>query len=390
MTRLLERLLGRLPIGWLQLTHNRTRLYAAIAGVSFANVLVIVQLGIAGSMTTATLQQYAYFDADIMISAEDANSMTEGGNVSRQWLFQALADPQITGGVSLFVGNLVWERPEGQILMQTFGIDPNAPGFLNPAIARKVAPLTLLNGAIIDRRTRGLDRDRLAGIRPHSPQTFESSGKTITLHDTFAGGGGFGTDGYMFVSDQTFLNLFAKRVSGAPDHILLRVERGADVGAVVSRLRAEIGDKSLRIRSYTDARDQDLSYQNTQRPTGLIFGFGVVIGILVGIVIVYQVLSTDVAAHLREYATFKAMGYGQGFFLGIVLEQAMILAVLGFVPGVIVASGLLSLLNTMTGLPIAMTGATGFMVFFGTLAACALSGSIATRRLTAADPADLF
>jgi len=170
----------------------------------------------------------------------------------------------------------------------------------------------------------------------------------------------------------------------------LQVADGRDTGAVIARLRAAISDKSLRIRSYNDARDEDLTYQNTQRPTGLIFSFGVVIGILVGIVIVYQVLSTDVAAHLREYATFKAMGYGQGFFTGIVLEQAMILALLGFAPGVIVATGLLSFLNAMTGLPIAMTPQMAIMVFVGTLAACALSGIIATRRLTAADPADLF
>ncbi|MCF6232642.1 MAG: FtsX-like permease family protein [Rhodobacteraceae bacterium] len=390
MTRLLERLLGRLPIGWLQLTHNRARLYSAIAGVAFANVLVIVQLGIAGSMTTATLQQYAYFDADIMISAEDANSMTEGGNVARQRLFQALADPGVTGGVSLFVANLAWERPKGQVLLQIFGVDPHATGFLNPEMAHKVAQLPLLNAAIIDRNTRGLDAEMLGGIRPHSPETFEYSGKTISLVDSFSGGGGFGTDGYLFVSDQTFLNLFGKRISGAPDHILLQVARGEDVGAVVARLRDTIGDKSLRIRSFADARAEDLAYQNTQRPTGLIFGFGVVIGILVGIVIVYQVLSTDVAAHLREYATFKAMGYSHKFFLGIVLEEAMILAIFGFAPGVIVASGLLSILHAKTGLPVAMTAETAIMVFVGTLAACALSGAIATRRLAAADPADLF
>jgi putative ABC transport system permease protein len=65
----------------------------------------------------------------------------------------------------------------------------------------------------------------------------------------------------------------------------------------------------------------------------VIFGFGVLIGVLVGLVIVYQVLSADVADHMREYATFKAMGYGPRFFLGIVLEEALVLGVLGFLPG---------------------------------------------------------
>ena len=151
-----------------------------------------------------------------------------------------------------------------------------------------------------------------------------------------------------------------------------------------------ISDKSLRIRSYAQARAEDLSYQQTKRPTGIIFGFGVIIGILVGIVIVYQVLSTDVADHLREYATFKAMGYGQSFFLGIVFEEALILAILGFIPGFIVATGLLAGMEKVTTLPLAMTGSMAAMVFVGTLVACSLSGAIATRRLAAADPADLF
>jgi putative ABC transport system permease protein len=113
-------------------------------------------------------------------------------------------------------------------------------------------------------------------------------------------------------------------------------------------------------------------------------------GILVGLVIVYQVLSTDVADHLREYATFKAMGYGQPFFLGIIFEEAVVLAVFGFIPGLIVSMGLYAGLVAVTGLPVAMDVPRAILVFLGTLAACTLSGAIATRRLANADPADLF
>jgi DevC protein len=200
----------------------------------------------------------------------------------------------------------------------------------------------------------------------------------------------FGGDGFMMVSDQTFLNLFPARQSGAPDHILLQIAPGANPDAVARRLHDLVSDKSLRIRSYAQAGAEDLSYQQTRRPTGIIFGFGVIIGILVGIVIVYQVLSTDVADHLSEYATFKAMGYRQGFFLGIVFEEALILAVLGFVPGFLVAYGLLAGMKAATTLPLAMTSSMAGMVFAGTLVACSLSGAIATRRLASADPADLF
>ena len=390
MSRLLQWLFGRLPIGWLQLTHSRMRFAAALAGVAFANVLVFVQLGIMNSMATAVMKPYDFFQADIMISASDANTLTEGGNVARQWLFQALADKEVTTGTGLFVGNVNWARETKTLSLTSFGIDPVQPGFVNAVLKPKAATLQLQNSGILDMYARGLPRDEAAAIRPQSPASFEVSGKTLTLYDTFQGGGGFGGDGYLMMSDQTFLNLFPARSSAAPDHILLQVARGADPEIVASRLKEMISDKSLRIRSYTNARAEELSYQQTKRPTGIIFGFGVIIGILVGIVIVYQVLSTDVADHLSEYATFKAMGYRQQFFLGIVFEEALILAVLGFIPGFAVATALLAGMKKATTLPLAMTGEMAAMVFVGTLVACSLSGAIATRRLVAADPADLF
>lgn len=390
MSHLLQWIFGRLPIGWLQLTHKRGRFFAALSGVAFANVLVFVQLGIMNSMGTATLRPYEFFNADIMISAPDANALAEGGNVARQWMLQAFADPDVTAGMGLFVGNVPWNRGDKTIVFTTFGIDPGQPVFLAPEIAGDVALLRVQDVAVVDRLARGLTRDEAAAIRPHTPLSFETQNRTLTALDTFAGGGGFGGDGYMFVSDQTFLSLFPARQSAAPDHILLRLRPGANVAAVVARLRGLISDQTLRIRGYADAAQEDLRYQQTQRPTGVIFGFGVLIGVLVGLVIVYQVLSADVADHLREYATFKAMGYGPRFFLGIVIEEALILGVLGFVPGLAVGAGILAFMGTVTALPLAMTTSMAVMVFVGTVVFSVLSGAIATRRLALADPADLF
>ena len=390
MSRLLQALFGRLPIGWLQLTHSRTRFAAALAGVAFANVLVFVQLGIMNSMATATLKPYGFFQADIMISASDSNALAEGGNVARQWMLQAMAHPDVTAGMGLFLANVSWQRDANTLSLTTFGIDPAQPGLLAPDIGARIGPLQVQMAGLLDRLSRGLPPDEAAGIRPQSPLSFETSDKTLTLYDTFAGGGGFGGDGFMIVSDQTFLSLFPARRSAAPDHILLRLRPGADADRVSTDLRAQISDKTLRIRSFADAAQQDLTYQQTRRPTGIIFGFGVIIGVLVGIVIVYQVLSTDVADHLREYATFKAMGYGQAFFLGVVFEEALILGLFGFVPGAVVGTALLSLIGKMTTLPLAMTSGMILAVFAGTLVFSTLSGAIATRRLAGADPADLF
>jgi putative ABC transport system permease protein len=390
MSRLLQALFGRLPIGWLQLTHNRTRFAAALAGVAFANVLVFVQLGIMNSMGAATLRPYEFFQADIMISAADANSFTDGGNVARQWLLQALADPDVADGMGLFIANVPWDRGDKDISLTTFGVDPVKPRFLAPAIAGDVSRLEVKDAAILDRLARGLAKEEAAAIRPQSPLSFETQSRTITAYTTFAGGGGFGGDGYMLVSDQTFLSLFPSRASAAPDHVLIALRPGARAAQVIPRLKALISDPSLRIRSYEQAARDDLSYQQTKRPTGIIFGFGVLIGVLVGLVIVYQVLSTDVADHLREYATFKAMGYGPRFFLGIVFEEALVLGIVGFIPGLIVGTTILTVMGKITTLPLAMTPSMALSVFLGTIVFSALSGAIATRRLAAADPADLF
>ncbi|TNC63098.1 FtsX-like permease family protein [Rubellimicrobium roseum] len=390
MSRLLQRIFGRLPIGWLQLTHKRGRFAAALAGVAFANVLVFVQLGIMNSMAEATLRPYGFFDADVMISAADANALAEGGNVARQWMLQALADPDVNDGMGLFVGNVPWDRGGTDITLTTFGVDPGRPDFVTHGLTDGLMYLQVQDTVILDRLARGLPHEEAAAIRPQTPLAFETENRTLTAMTTFAGGGAFGGDGYMLVSDQTFLSLFPSRSSAAPDHILLRLRSGADVAATIERLQGLISDHSLRIRSFVDAAVEDLRYQQTQRPTGVIFGFGVLIGVLVGLVIVYQVLSADVADHLREYATFKAMGYRPRFFLGIVIEEALVLGLLGFLPGLIVGTAILTVMGKVTTLPLAMTPGMAVTVLLGTLVFSVISGGIATRRLAAADPADLF
>jgi putative ABC transport system permease protein len=389
VTAFLQRLLGRLPVGWLQLTHSPGRLAAAIAGVAFANVLVFVQLGLLGALNGTIVQGYDFFRADIMISAGDGNTLTDGSNIARQHLLRALVDPEVAGGTGLFVGTVTWPRESGETPLETFGVDPVATEFLTPDLAPLLPALALAGRGTVDRMTRRLEPELVADLSETAPLTFEVAGRTVTLTSAFRGGVGFSADGYMFVSDQTFLSLFPNRSSGAPNHLLLRTVHGADPAAVAARLQARLGG-DLRVRTMAEAVAADIRYQGTQRPTGVIFGFGVVIGILVGLVIVYQVLSTDVADHLREYATLKAVGYPHRYFIGVILEEALILASLGFLPGFLIASGLYLGLNAATGLPLAMTLGTALAVLAGTMAACALSGTIATRRLAAADPADLF
>ncbi|MEW7008629.1 ABC transporter permease DevC [Lentilitoribacter sp. EG35] len=391
MSHLLKLIFGRMPIGWLQLSHSKAKLAAAVAGVAFANILVFVQLGILGALNGASVAPYALFNSDIMISSEDTNTLTDGSNLSRQRMFQALGVAGVSDATPLYIATLEWQQPDGgSSNLQSFGIDPDATPFLSAEISEKLDLLRLPNTLLIDESTRGASQDQFNDVSRAKPLDFELNGTAVRAVDLIKVGGGFTADGTLFTSDQTFLSLFPKRIAGAPNHILVKVADGISIDVVVERLRKVLPGDSVIVRSVEDAAAADLKYQTTERPTGVIFGFGVLIGVLVGIVIVYQVLATDVSDHLKEYATFKAMGYDHSFFLGIVFEEALILAVFGFIPGVILASLLYLGLSNATGLPVEMGLARAVMVFFGTLIACSISGAIATRRLAGADPADLF
>ncbi len=388
---MLGRLLGRLPLGWLQLTHNRARLAAALAGVAFANILVFMQLGFLGALMGTVKLPYELLAGDIMISSSDARTMTEGGNIARQHMYKALAVPGVQRAAALYVGKVDWKQPSGGSTgMQVFGFEPAAVMFDDPEIQQLQPLLQRLDYALIDRHTRNVDADILAAVARHHGVATEINGRTVRLADTFALGGGFSADGYLLMSEQSFLRLFAKRSAGAPNHIIVTLMPGASPAAVVEQLRAVLPARSTQVRTLDQAGADEQSYQTTEKPVGLIFGFGVVIGIMVGMIIVYQLLSTDVADHLAEYATLKAMGYPQRYFLGVVFEQAAILGLLGFIPGVLISLGLYAIVAQATALPVAMTAVRAGAILVGTVVMCLVSGAIATRRLAAADPADLF
>lgn len=391
MTELLARLFGRLPIGWLQLTHNKVRFAAALAGVAFANILVFMQLGFLGSLITSISLPYAQMNADIFVSASDMNTLSDGSPMPRQRMFEALAVPGVKSATPLYFGKIEWKQPDGSIrTLDTFGIDPAVVTFNNPVINAALDELKISDRALVDRGTRNASPAAFRQIEQGKPYTFESKGRTLTVTGTFRMGGGFAADGYLVVSDQTFLRLFPSRAAGAPNYILLKVEPGASIADVTKALQEKLPRYDTIVRTVAEAVAKDQSFQTTQRPVGLVFGFGIVIGILVGMIIVYQVLSTDVADHIREYATFKAIGYPQRFFLSVVFEEALVLAVLGFIPGFIIAVGLYAVVANVASLPVSMTAMRAIGVFIATLAMCTISGAIATRRLAKADPADLF
>jgi putative ABC transport system permease protein len=367
-------------------------LLAAIAGVAFANVLVFIQLGLSGSLEEAVTRPYRLFDpALLLVSATDSDGLDDGSNIPRARLYEALAHPEVVEGTGLWFGRTGWLTEEGDTAsLAVFGLDPGQRGFLRDDLSDRFANAAMVDTAIVDDRTRFVDMAAFVRASSETPVAFELHDRRLRAVGTFSLGGGFAGDGGLLVSEQTFFRILPGRSSAAPSHLLLRLAPPADADRVAAELTRRLGPDVAHVRPIEEAARTAARVQLTQRPTGIIFGFGVLIGVIVGVVIAYQVLASDVTDHLSEYATFKAMGYGQGFFVGLILEEALVLGVLGFVPGIVGALVFYEGLAATANIPIFMTSGRAVAVFVGTLASCAMSGVLAMRRLRGADPAELF
>ena len=386
-----RRLFGRLPVGWLQLRHHRMRLAAAVAGVAFANMLVFVQLGILSAMNDVVRTSYSPFRADIVISPSNANTLTDGATLARRVVYQAIAQPGVAAAAPLYVGQVAWERPNVPATsLIVYALPPESKRFAGAAIAEQLDAVSAPMRAILDALSRDVDPAWAARASPDTPLEFEVDGKAMAAIGSYSMGAGFGWDGSLVVSDLTFMRLIRQRSMGTPSHVLVDLESGMEVAPALAQLRAALSMEPVKVRSFTQAVEDNVSFQATEVPMGSIVGAGVLLGLLVGVVIVYQVLATDVAAHLRDYATFKAIGYSHPYILGVIFEQALILAVLGFLPGLASASAIYALLAHATDLPFGMDVGRSLTVFVGTLMACMLSGALAARRLRTIDPAELF
>jgi putative ABC transport system permease protein len=391
MSNLWQRFQRRTPLGWLQLNREKGRLVVALAGIAFADVLMFMQLGFQNALYDSNTRLNRALQADIIITSPQARNMQNLYTFSRRRLFQAMAVEGVRSAEPFYANTITWKNPQTHknATVQMIGFNPDQPALSLPDVNQQLQQLKLADTVIFDRGSRGTYQTMIAQVANQQTVTTEMERRTITIAGLFTLGASFGADGTLITSDQNFLLLFPRRQSGSVSLGLVNLEPGTDPQAVTAALKAYLPDDVL-VMTHDEFITFEENYWKSGSPIGFIFGLGTTMAFVVGVVIVYQVLSTDVNAHLKEYATFKAMGYPNNYLLTVVFEEAIILALLGFIPGVILPMGLYALAARATALPIYMTVARAITVLILTVMMCGLSGAIATRKLQAADPADMF
>jgi putative ABC transport system permease protein len=391
MIGFIRQLQRRTPLGWLQLNHEKGRLLVALAGIAFADVLMFMQLGFQNALYDSNTRLNRAVRADIILMSPKARSTQNLGTFTRRRLFQAMDVPGIQSADALYINTLTWKNPQTKrdATVQMLGFDPDRPAFQLPEVTRQLDKVKLPNTVLFDRLARGDYKDAIAQISVGKSITTEVERTTLTLAGLFTLGASFGADANVMTSDQTFLRLFPRRDAASISLGLLRVQPGSNPQQIATALKAHLPN-DVRVMTFAEYIQFEEHFWKTESPIGFIFSLGTAMAFVVGVVIVYQVLSTDVNAHLKEYATFKAMGYQNTYLLSVVFEEAIILAFAGFIPGVILPFGLYALAANATALPLYMTVSRAILILSLTVAMCIISGAIATRKLQAADPADMF
>jgi putative ABC transport system permease protein len=390
--KLIAELQRRTPLGWLQLKHHKSRLFVALAGIAFADVLMFMQLGFQNALYDSNTTLNRALLADIILMSPQSRNMQNMSTLSRRRLFQAADVPGVQSATAMYIGLVTWKNPQTRrkTTVQAIGVTPEQPVLDLPELNTQLDKIKLPDFFIFDRGARGEYQEVFSQIDAGKTVTTEVDKRTITINGAFKLGASFGADGTLISSDENFLRLFPRRQAGSISLGLINIQPGYDSQQVAAALKLHLQNQDVKVLTRAEFIKFEEDYWKSESPIGFIFSLGVSMGFIVGVIIVYQVLSTDVNAHLKEYATFKAMGYRNSYLLGVIFEEAIILAVLGFIPGFIVPLGLYQLARNATNLPIYMTLVRSVIVLLLTIIMCAISGIIATQKLQSADPADMF
>jgi len=378
-------------LGWLQLRHKPLRLAVALLGIAFAVLLIMMQLGFRSALFESAVRFHERLDYDIALFSPDSVFIVRPQPFSIRRLYQALGFDAVAEVTPVYIFPSVWKNPwnNDRRGINTIGFQPDhrlldIEGFDDLRVFLRRQDVVLF-----DRGSRPEFGPVAATLDSGKPVVTEINDREVVVVGLFDMGTSFGIDGTVITSDDNWLRLFPDRPRNEIQLGLIRLKDGRDPDGVRDALADYLpSDVLVLTRQQFVQREKD--YWNSATPIGYIFAFGAIMGFVVGAIIVYQILFADVSEHLNEYATLRAIGFPNRFVSGIVLQQAAILALLGYLPGIAIVYWLYDKAAAATNLPLYITQERALTVFLMTLAMCAMSALMAVRKVRRLDPAEVF
>jgi putative ABC transport system permease protein len=378
------------PLAWAQLSHQKVRTGIAMGGIAFANVLIFMQLGFVNLFAGGAILLPKHLQGDLFVTNSDAKLINPFSTFDRTRLYQAAAFDGIVFAEPLYLkyGTWAYNKETISYSTQVFAYNPQVQMFDLPEVNQQQSKLREPFTVLFDRLSRSELGPIPAEMAKNPTTSAMINNRRIVVNGLFSlGCSFFMSEGNIIVSDRTFGDMFGASSLEQVALGVIRVKPGTDLVAL--KLGIEKAVPGVKALTYQELQARELVFQDTN-PSSTIFNFGAIMGFIVGVAIVYQVLYSDVSDHLSEYATLKAIGYSNRSLLIVIFQEALFLAILGYIPGFIATLGMYQLLTTLTKLELIMTVNLALTVFILTLAMCLISGAIASNKLRAADPADVF
>lgn len=381
----------KIPLAWRQLIRSKGRFVVALSGIAFADILMLMQIGFQTALFNSNTRLQSFLNADIILISPRAENIGNINTFPRRRLFQATNLPEVESASPLYVSLGVWKNNQTQLksTILVLGFNPSSSPFQLPGVNQNLDTIEYPNTLIFDQNSGGKYQDIISEISQGQPITTELQGRRVSVAGLYSIGSSFVAEGSVMTSDQNFLRIFPEQQAGQVNVGLITLKPGNDAKTVATKLSSYLQD-DVKVLTFEEFVDFEKKYWQENTTIGFIFTFGVAIGFVVGVIIVYQILYSDVTDHLPEYATLKAMGYSNLYLLGIVFQEAIILAMLGYLPGFLVSTMFYGFIRGATKLPLFMTLGKGVMILTLTIIMCLVSGAIATQKLRSADPADIF
>jgi putative ABC transport system permease protein len=394
--------LRRTPVAWLQLSYQKVRLLVAILGVAFSIILIFTQLGLRAMLFDGVTILPENLNGDLYLLSSYAESM-EYSSFPSIYLYQADAIEGVADARPLYLERGEWVNPnllepstenkDGAVPpkssdVQIIAFNPTKPVLKLPEINQQLDLLSAPGVILYDR----LAKSELGNI----PQLVKSQGfassildnRRVTVLGLFSLSSTFDYKGVTVMSDWNYGQMEGVDVLEGVTVGVLSLEPGANRQAVMKRIRENLS-QDIKVLTPEALAQGEQDFVATW-PEGKILNFGAAIGFIVGIIVVYQVIYTDVSEHLPEYATLKAMGYKDRDLSLVVLQESLILAIMGFIPGYLASYGIYYLMAKFIEFPVSMDLGIALQVFTLNILMCTLSGAIAIKKLRTADPADIF
>ncbi|MBP0020953.1 MAG: FtsX-like permease family protein [Cyanobacteria bacterium SBLK] len=381
------------PLAWLNLTHSPRRFLTAISGVTFAVFLMFAFKGFENALYDSQVQLIEHLNGEIIITHKLRYFMRSTKKFPRRWLDRIQGVRGVKTTFPLYIRIAEWKNAEtneyGVVRVLAFNLQD--PLFLLPEVDRYRKILQLPNTVIVDRFSKSSVGPIDAGVKSELGNRQTQIVGTFSLGSEIVAG-----DGNFMMSDRNFLSYFslsnptlARRILQDVDIGVVKVKPDSDISALVDQLRQILPD-DVTILSKEDFIQRELDYWQKTTSVGFVFNMLASMSFVVGISLVYQVLSTDISDHWPEYSTLRAMGYPNRYLLVIVLQEVIILTGLGFVPGLLISMSLYRLLGGLTGLVFQMTLLRAVNMLLITVIMCSISGLISMLKVQEVDPAEGF